>query len=217
VPRWALPAAGIAVLAVIIWCVPQPVPSNPPKATVTLAPVKGVPHREAYATVKLQPSDAANDARWLNVTAWQGGGKIVNPLKKVGTGEYRSTEPLPLYGSWKSTLRLQTGREVLGLPIYMPQDTAIPVKAIPAPAQFTRQFQQDKKLLQREQKKGVSPILTTIAYVAVLLIALIVAVLLVLGLRKISRSLGGGQAPPPAGPRRESETDARPRTRVATA
>src|SRR3954447_25964241 len=214
-PRWALPAAGVAVLAVIIWCVPQPVPSNPPKATVTLTEVKGAPQREADATVKLQPSDAANDARWLNVTAWQGGGKVVNPLKKIGSGTYRTTEPLPLYGSWKSTLRLQTGRSVLGLPIFMPADTAIPVKEVPAPPQFTRQFVQDKKLLQREQKKGVSPILTTIAYVAVLLIALIVAVLLVLGLRKIRQSLGGGQAPPPGPPRREQES--RPRTRVATA
>src|SRR4051794_32395140 len=214
-PRWALPAAGIAVLAVVIWCVPQPVPSNPPRATVTLTEVKGAPQREADATVKLQPSDAANDARWLNVTAWQGGGKVVNPLKKIGPGTYRSTEPLPLYGSWKSTLRLQTGRSVLGLPIFMPADTAIPVKEVPAPPQFTRQFVQDKKLLQREQKKGVSPILTTIAYVAVLLIALIVAVLLVLGLRKIRQSLGDGQAPPPGPPRREQES--RPRTRVATA
>src|SRR4051812_980594 len=80
-PRWALPAAGIAVLAVIIWCVPQPVPSNPPRATVTLAQVKSGPQRQAFVTVKLQPSDAAKDARWLNVTAWQGGGKIVNRLK----------------------------------------------------------------------------------------------------------------------------------------
>src|SRR3954447_22105694 len=204
-PRCAPPAAGVAVLAVIIWCVPQPVPSNPPKATVTLDQVKGGPQREANATVKLQPSDAANDARWLNVTAWQGGGKVVNPLKKIGPGTYRSTEPLPLYGTWKSTLRLQTGRSVLGLPIFMPDDKAIPVKGVPAPPQFTRQFQEDKKLLQREQKKGVSPVLTTIAYVSVLLIAVIVAILLILGLRKIRRSLGGGdQTPPPAtGERRE--------------
>jgi hypothetical protein len=192
------------VLAVIIWCVPQPVPSNPPKATVTLDQAKGGPQREAFVNVKLQPSDAAKDARWLNVTAWQGGGKIVNPLKQTGPGTYRSTEPLPLYGTWKSTLRLQTGRSVLGLPIFMPDDKAIPVKGIPAPAQFTRQFQEDRKLLQREQKKGVSPVLTTIAYVSVLLIAVIVAILLILGLRKISRSLGGDQSPPPAsGERRE--------------
>ena len=201
-PRWALPAAGVAVLAVIVWCVPQPVPPDPPTATITLDEVRGAPQREAFVNVKLEPGDAANDARWLNVTAWQGGGKIVNRLEQTGPGVYRSTQPLPLHGTWKATLRLQTGREVLGLPIFMPADSAIPVKGVPAPARFTRQFQQDKKLLQREQKKGVSPVLTTIAYVAVLLIALIVAVLLVVGLRKIRQSLGGDR-PPPGDPRRE--------------
>jgi hypothetical protein len=211
-PRWVVPAGGIAVLAVIVWCVPQPVPSNPPKATVTLTDVKGAPQREANVAVKLQPSDAARGARWLNVTAWQGGGKIVNHLQKTGPGTYRSTQALPLYGSWKSTLRLQTGMEVLGLPIFMPADTAIPVKGIPAPAQFTRSFGQDKKLLQREQKKGVSPVLTTIAYLAVLLIALTVAVLLILGLRKIRRSLGGDQPPPPERPERRPARSAVPVT-----
>jgi hypothetical protein len=213
VPRWVMPAAGIAVLAVIVWCVPQPVPSNPPRATVTLTNVKGGPQRQAIATVKLDPPDAAKNARWLNVTAWQGGGKVVNRLKEIAPGTYRSTQPLPLYGDWKSTLRLQTGREVLGLPIYMPTDQAIPVKGIPAPPQFTRAFGQDKKLLQREQKKGVSPVLTSIAYVAVLLIAVLVAVLLILGLRKIRRAIGGGQAPPPSAERRER----RPARGVATA
>jgi hypothetical protein len=200
VPGWAVPVAGIAVIAVCVWCVPQPVPSNPPKATVTLANVPGSgKQRQAFATVKLQPSDAAKDARWLQITAWQGGGKIVNQLERVGPGTYRSTQAIPLYGDWKATLRLQTGRSVLGVPIYMPKDTAIPVKGIPAPTTFTRTFTQDKKLLQREQKKGVSTVLWTLAYLAVLAIALIVAVLLVLGLRKIRKAgAADSQAPPPS-------------------
>jgi hypothetical protein len=200
VPGWVLPVAGIAVIAVCIWCVPQPVPSNPPKATVTLSDVQGSgKQRQAFATVKFQPSDAAKDARWLNITAWQGGGKIVNQLENVGPGTYRSTQAIPLYGDWKATLRLQTGRSVLGVPIYMPKDTAIPVKGIPAPNTFTRTFTQDKKLLQREQKKGVSTVLWTLAYLAVLAIAAIVALLLVLGLRKIRRAgATGGEAPPPS-------------------
>jgi hypothetical protein len=212
VPRWAVPAAGVAVLAVIVWCVPQPVPSNPPRATVALTPVNGGPNRTAMATVRLQPSDAAKNARWLNITAWQGGGKIVNRLKAAGPDVYHTTQPIPLYGDWKSTLRLQTGRSVLGVPLYMPADPAIPVKGVQAPAQFTRQFTQDKKLLQREQKKGVSPVLWTLAYLAVLAIALVVATLLIMGLRKIRRSLSGDQTPPP-GARSETRTS----TRVATA
>src|SRR3954454_2460797 len=55
-PRWALPAAGVAVLAVIVWCVPQPAPSNPPTAAVTLTQVKPPPQRQAIVHVKLDPS-----------------------------------------------------------------------------------------------------------------------------------------------------------------
>src|SRR3954447_4737991 len=208
-PRWVLPAAGVAVLAVVIWCVPQPVPSNPPRATVTLDQVRGGSQREAFATVKLDPADAAKNARWLTITAWQGGGKIVNRLKEVAPGTYRSTQKIPLYGDWKSTLRLQTGRSVLGVPIYMPADTAIPVPGVPAPQQFTRQFVQDKKLLQREQKKGVSAFLWTIAYLAVLAIAVIVAVLLILGLRRIHEAIGGGGGPTDTPRRREARPPAR--------
>jgi hypothetical protein len=197
-PAFLLPVAGVALIAVFIWCVPMPLPPAPPNATVFLHNVSGGPKRQALATVRLSPQDAARHARWLNITSWQGGGKVVDTLDKAGTDLYRSTEPIPLYGKWKSTLRLQTGRSVLGLPIYMPADQAIPVKEIPAPPQFTRTFEQDKKLLQREQKKGVSPVLTTLAYMFVLLIALAVAALLVIGLRKIRQSLADDESSPPS-------------------
>jgi hypothetical protein len=213
-PRWLVPAGGVAVIAACLWCVPEPVPSDPPRASVSLAETRGGAQREAIVTVKLDPPDTADDARWLNVTAWQGGAKVVNQLEKVGPGTYRSTEPLPLHGTWKSTLRLQDGRSVLGLPIYMPEDEAIPVKAVPAPPQFTRTFQDDKKLLQREQKQDVSPVLKTGAYIAVLLIAMLVAALLVVGLRRIREEVGGpGPTQPPDGPRER----ARPASRVAAA
>ena len=207
VPDLALVAAGIAVIGVCVFTLPETVPSNPPKANVTLQETKGGDEREAIVTAKLDPSDAANDALWLNVTAWQGGDEIVHDLKPTGNpGEYRSVGPLPLHGNWKSTLRLHRGREVLGLVVYMPADEAIPVKETPAPPQFTRTFQEDKKLLQREQKKGVSPVLKTIAYIAVLLIALIVGALLVAGLRRIRKAppIDESQEPPASGdgPRR---------------
>ena len=203
VSGWLVAAGGAAVVAVSIWCSPMPLPANPPRAAVALTETHGAPNREATATVKLDPPDAADHARWLNITAWQGGAKVVNRLERTGPGSYRSTEPIPLYGDWKATLRLQTGRSVLGLPIYLPADPAIPAKGVPAPNRFTRQFGSDKKLLQREQKPGISPVLTTIAYSAVLLIAVIVALLLVLGLRRINAALGS--RPPRQQPPRERE------------
>ena len=80
-------------------------------------------------------------------------------MEEVSPGTWRSTEPLPVHGDWKSTLRLHKGVAIQGLAVYFPEDKAIPVKAVPAEPRFTREFQRDKQLLQREQKAGVSPIL----------------------------------------------------------
>jgi hypothetical protein len=212
-PGWIVALGGAAVIAACIWAVPEPVPSNPPQATVTLDETRSGSQREAYVTAKLDPPDAAKDAHWLNVTAWQGGTPaIVSQLEETGPGTYRSEEPIPLHGDWKSTLRLQRDDQVLGLPIFLPADEAIPVEETPAPAQFTREFQDDKKLLLREQKGDVSPVLTTIAYGAVLLIAVIVAVLLVLGLRRIRTRLEDDDGAPPSRP-----AEQKPSTRVAAA
>jgi len=40
------------------------------------------------------PPSAAADPEWLTLTAWQGGDKVVNHLKRIGPGRYRATEPL---------------------------------------------------------------------------------------------------------------------------
>jgi hypothetical protein len=144
----------------------------PTKATVTLRDVSPPPKHKVAATVKLQPRDAADDAEWLNITAWQGGGSVVDPLKRVSEGVYRTTRPIPVYDNWKVTLRLQKGRAVASLPIFLPKDEAIPVPEVPAKASFTRSFVRDTKNLQREQKKDVPGFLSSAAYVLVLLIGL---------------------------------------------
>jgi hypothetical protein len=170
VPRWAVPAAGAALVAAMIWAAPMP-DGALPRATVALQEVAPAPRREVLVTARLQPPDAARGARWFTVTSWQGGGAIVAPMQRVADGVYRATRPVPVWGpKWKTTLRLQRGRAVLGLPVYMPADQAIPVDGIPADAQFTRSFERDKQLLQREQKGGVPGFLTLVAYLAVLAI-----------------------------------------------
>ena len=91
--------------------------------------------------------------------------------------------PIPLYGDWKTTLRLHTGSAVQGLAVYFPADEAIPAKAVPASPQFAREFQRDVKLLQREQKPGVPGWLIALAYITVLVIGLTLYVLMGWGLR----------------------------------
>lgn len=87
------------------------------------------------------------------------------------------------------------GREVLGLPIFMPRDSAIPAKEVPAQAAFTRPFLLDKANLQREQKAGVSPWLTIGAYLLVLAVYLAVLGLLAWGLRRLESRLEGPATP----------------------
>ena len=87
---------------------------------------------QVQATVALQPADAAEGAEWFDLTAWQGGGLVVDRLEQIGPGRYRTTEPIPVSGSWKTMVRLHKGNSLTALPIYLPRDAAIPVGEIPA-------------------------------------------------------------------------------------
>jgi hypothetical protein len=161
------------------------------RADLRLTDVRPAPDREIAARVRIRPAGVAANAKWLNVTSWQGGGLVIDRLRAVGDGVYLTTEPIPVNGDWKATLRVQTGRSVLGLPIRFPADPAIPAPRVAAPARFERFFVQDKQLLQREQKKGVPGWLTTVAPLVVLAIALGLLFILALGLARIGREEPG--------------------------
>ncbi len=154
-------------------------------AQVALKDVRSGPNREVEAVIRISPPDAAANAEWFDVTAWQGGGLVVDTLKRIGNGVYRTTEPIPVYGNWKAMVRLHEGNSLTALPIYLPRDAAIPVGEVPAPARFTRSFGNEHKLLQREQKGG-SPLLVAVAYTAVASIALSLLMLLAWGLHRLS-------------------------------
>jgi hypothetical protein len=132
-----------------------------------------------------------DDPEFMNVTAWQGGKeRVLDPLEKVAPGVYRTTKPIPVYGGWKSTMRIQQGDSLISLPLFMPSDQAIPAKEVPAKASFTRGFQKDKKVLQREAKQGVPPALTLVAYLTVLAIALALIALIAWSLLRVDRGEG---------------------------
>ncbi len=154
-------------------------------AQVALHEVGGSAGREVEVVVRLNPPDAAADAEWFDVTAWQGGGLVVDPLKRIGPGTYRTTEPIPVHGNWKTMIRLHEGNSLTALPIYLPRDAAIPVGEVPAPAHFTRAFGNEHQLLQREQKGG-SPLLVAIAYSTVAGITLSLLALLAWALHRLA-------------------------------
>ena len=155
-PAVARTALGLAALLVAL-CVMVPlVTSSVPqgvRAAVELTDVTGSgAAREAQATVRVTPASAADDNKWLTVTSWQGGGLHVDRLEQVGPGEYRTTEPMPIGGDWKTLVRLHNGTDLTAAPIYLPEDPAIPAKEIPAQARFERPFVAEIDLLQRERK-----------------------------------------------------------------
>jgi len=110
-------------------------------------------------------------------------------------------------------IRLHRGAELAAVPIYLPEDTAIPAKGVPATQHFTREFVSDKKLLQREQKTGVAGWLTAVAYLTVAAIGYFLLGLLAWGLHRLA-SVAPGAATRPGG-RRFERAPAAPREPVA--
>jgi hypothetical protein len=198
-PRWLAPAAGLLALTCIAFPLPMTTGSAA-SARVDLNTLRTGPKRTVSVTAHLNPAAAARNSQWLTVTAWQGGGLVIDRLHPVAPGTYRTTQPIPVYGKWKVFLRLENGRALLAVPIYMPADPEIPAKAIPAASRFTRPFVRDKKLLQREAVGG-SALLWGPAYALLLAIAAGWLAAITWGLRRLQASARPprtrGRVPPP--------------------
>src|SRR3954447_19978664 len=216
IPRVALPVAAVAAVGVVAFLIPVNAGSDV-KAAFNLNIRTTDDGRVATGTFRVDPPDAAQDAYWFNVTSWQGkdGPAHIDKPELIGPGLYRITNPIHVDGTWKTTLRLHKGRQLAGLPIFLPADPAIPVSGIPVEQHMTRSFELDRHLLQREQKKGVPSFLTLAAYLGVggISIALIFAV--GWGLARLERL--GGKPPRPqaerAGTRKPTrKTGTRPAT-----
>lgn len=187
--RTAAVVGAVALAATVGFALYKPADEGV-RAEVALTEITGGAARTVEADLTLSPPDAADDAEWLTLTAWQGDGLIVDRLERVGEGRYRTTEPVPVNGNWKSLVRLHVGNSLTTLPVFMPSDSAIPAEEIPAAARFDRAFLPDHEVLQREQKSA-APALTAIAYAVVLGIALSLLALLTWGLHRLSAVAAG--------------------------
>jgi hypothetical protein len=182
-------AGLLAIVAVIGWGLPM-ASNGPQRASVRLTEAPSRDGRAVHAAIRITPSDGLQGANFANVTAWQGGGSVVDPLKRVGPGLYRTTKAIPVHGGWKAMIRVQTGNSLVSVPIYMPLDKAIPAPEVPARESFTRPFVRDVKILQREQKQGVPGFLKLLAY---LVVGSITAALIALIAWALMRLEGSGQ------------------------
>jgi hypothetical protein len=216
VPRPALAVAGIAAVCAVAFMIP--VNAGPDvRATFDLNVQNTPDGREATGTFRLDPPDAANGAYWFNVTSWQGrdGPAHIDTPDEIGPGLYRITDPIHVDGTWKTTLRLHKGRQLAGLPVFLPADPAIPVSEVAVQPQMTRSFVLDHKNLQREQKPDVPGWLTLVAYLGVGGISFSLIFVVGFGLARLER-LGDKPrrgSPAPSGARRpERKSGRRPAT-----
>lgn len=175
--------AGAAIVAALVsFSVFKPAAEGV-SADVTLADAG---QGEVVPTVRMTPADAANEAEFINITAWQGGGLVIEELESTGElGVFTTAEPVPVGGSWKTMIRFSRGNTLSSSPIYLPDDPAIPVEGVPASPSFEREFVADHEVLQREQKDAAGW-LTVIAYLVVASIAFALLVMIAWSLHRLA-------------------------------
>ncbi len=128
------------------------------------------------ADVRINPPNFVSDnANWVSILAWQGHlenqrGEVVTNLEKLGPGHYRTTEPVPVWGTWKTLLRLHDGETLAAVPIYLAGDPGIGAKEVPAEASMTRPFVAEITILQRERNPETPAVLWTVGCLIVLVL-----------------------------------------------
>jgi hypothetical protein len=149
------------------------------------------------AQVRLDPD--TDDPAWLQITAWQGGGLVLDRLERTGPGTYRSTAPTPVSGSWKTLLRVHDGRTLAASPIYLPADAAIGAVELPA-VTATRPLAQEVEILQRERDLSVPAWTWTGAALLVLACSIALVLALSIGVGRLGRRLTPSFDDDPVGP-----------------
>jgi hypothetical protein len=165
-------------------------------ATITLTDLPSpAGQRMVSADVQLMPPNMVSDhPNWLTILSWQGRmqnnrGLVIDRLEKLGPGHYRSTLPVPVWGSWKTLLRVQDGYTMTAVPIYEPADDAIPAAEVPALASSSRGFVQEVSILQRERDQNAPAWLFTAGSILVLIFTLIVIAALTWGAGRINNAV----------------------------
>ncbi len=146
----------------------------------------------------------------------------VSQLDEIGPGTYRITEPIPVDGTWKTTLRLHKGRELAGLPIFLPDGPGDPGRARCRSSSTARATSSSTRRTSSASRSTTSPgWLTLAAYLGVGLISLALIFVVGWGLARLEKRGGGppdeSAEPAGVGPAKQVEEGPKPRTRPATA
>jgi len=197
-PRGALAVGWIGAVGAVAFALPMTAHTDW-RADLDVRPVAGDADL-ADVAVRLDPPDAAADAAWFEVLWWQGaaeggdGGSSRTALVRGDDGTYRTAAPVPIGGTGKTVLRLHVGTSLQSVPVFLPEDEAIPAPAVPATS-GTRELVADKRVLQREARTD-NVGLERVAYVLLGLVAAAWMAVLSWGLRRLDptpRRGGRGQ------------------------
>ena len=165
------------------------VPQNA-SADVQLTEVGTPDSREVMAKITVSPAGLIDDdPTWVQITAWQGGGIVTDQLRRTGDNTWESTKPVPVGGNWKTTFRVQDGRMLTALPIFLPEDGPLKAEEVPADASFTRTFVPEIDILQRERKDGTSPALWAVANGVVLFCSLGIILGISIAVSRVARKI----------------------------
>jgi hypothetical protein len=166
------------------------------RATITLTDLPSrAGQRMVSADVQIAPPDMVSDQpEWVTILSWQGRmennrGLVIDRLDRVGPGHYRSTLPVPVWGSWKTLMRVQDGYTMTAVPIYEPADDAIPAAEVPALASIDRPFVHEITILQRERDQNAPQWLFTAGSIVVLFLTLMVIAALTWGAGRINNAV----------------------------
>jgi hypothetical protein len=188
-------AIGGATANGLRYNVPQDVTAT---LTLTDDPGSSPGQRMVSADVRINPPDFVSDnPNWVSILAWQGHlenqrGEVVTNLAKVGPGHYLTTEPVPVWGSWKTLLRLHDGTTLAAVPIFLAADPGIGAPEVPAQASMTRPFVAEITILQRERNPDTPMVLWTIGGLVVLACTLVLIAGLSWGAGRINRVESSG-------------------------
>jgi hypothetical protein len=199
---------GIVVAAVLVigGAVANGLQYRVPKdaiAAVTLTEMSNVNGRKmVQADVRITPPNLISaDPEWVSILSWQGKlannrGIVVDRLQRVGPGQYRSTQPIPVWGSWKSVLRVQDGKTMAGVSIFLAADPGInkPAEGVAAGRPDAksifgaRHFEPEINILQRERTFNHPAWLWTLGCLIVLACTLVLIGGLTWGAGRINNS-----------------------------
>jgi hypothetical protein len=172
-------------------------------AAIRLTEVSNVDgHKMVQAEVRTNPPDLLSaDPEWVSILSWQGKldndrGMVLDKLQPVGPGQYRTTQPIPAWGSWKTVLRVQDGYTMAGIPVFLAADPGINKPAegigaqrINAPTIFgAAHFEPEVKILQRERSFDAPAWLWTLGCLLVLAFTLALIAGLSWGAGRINNS-----------------------------